>query len=291
VDTHTYYELLGVTPDADVSEIKTAFRRLTMKIHPDSGGTNAIFRKVKQAYDTLSDPTLRRQYDDYLSNQTEMYANDNQESNAPGWVRVDDTPGGNEASKPGHDGGHANSPPPRTEYDGAYSFKFTGHDGGHANSPPPHEDPGHTPPPSDPPRGDASGCRHDTEDPGHTPPPPGRNGFAPGLYTSLHADSLAQLVFDKDPFVRYMAAIDNRTPTQSLGYFSIDKDPFVRYAAATNPHTPTESLGLLAWDHWPFVRYAAAINPHTSYEDLKTLLSDKIPAIRMAANHTLSLRH
>ena len=295
MDTHTYYDLLGVTPDADISEIKTAFRRLTMKIHPDSGGTDALFRRVKRAYDTLSDPVLRCQYDDSLSHQAEMYGNDDQESNAPGWIRVDDTPSGNEASESGYDDDHASSSIPRTEHDGAYRFNFTGNDNDHANSPPPHGDPRHTPPPSGSPRGDASGCQHDTEDPRHTPPPsgspPGRNGFAPGLYTSLHADSLAQLVFDKDPFVRYMVAIDNRTPTQFLGYLSIDKDPFVRYAAAANPRTPIESLGLLAMDRQPFVRFAAASNPHTSHEDLRTLLSDKIPAVRMAASHTFSLHH
>ena len=184
MDTHTYYDLLGVTPDADISEIKTAFRRLTMKIHPDSGGTDALFRRVKRAYDTLSDPVLRCQYDDSLSHQAEMYGNDDQESNAPGWIRVDDTPSGNEASESGYDDDHASSSIPRTEHDGAYRFNFTGNDNDHANSPPPHGDPRHTPPPSGSPRGDASGCQHDTEDPSHTPPPsgspPGRNGFSSG---------------------------------------------------------------------------------------------------------------
>ncbi len=271
VDTDTYYDLLGVAPDASTEEIKAAYDQLSMRIRPDSGGTDALFSEVTKAYDTLSDPALRRQYDDSLLHQAEMYGNDDQEYNASGWVRVDDTPAGNETSEPGHNGDHANSPPPHTEYDGAYRFNFTGNDNDHANSPPPHGDPRHTPPPSG--------------------SPPGRNGFAPGLYTSLHADSLAQLVFDKDPFVRYMVAIDNRTPTQFLDYLSIDKDPFVRYAAAANPRTPIESLGLLAMDRQPFVRFAAASNPHTSHEDLRTLLSDKIPAVRMAASHTFSLHH
>ena len=191
VDTDTYYDLLGVAPDAGTEEIKAAYDQLSMRIRPDSGGTDALFSEVTKAYDTLSDPALRRQYDDSLLHQAEMYGNDDQEYNASGWVRVDDTPAGNETSEPGHNGDHANSPPPHTEYDGAYGFNFngddedqmdfppprtehdgdygfnfnfnfdfTGHDGDHANSPPPHGDPWHMPPPSG--------------------PPPSRNGFAPG---------------------------------------------------------------------------------------------------------------
>ena len=160
VDTDTYYDLLGVAPDAGTEEIKAAYDQLSMRIRPDSGGTDALFSEVTKAYDTLSDPALRRQYDDSLLHQAEMYGNDDQEYNASGWVRVDDTPAGNETSEPGHNGDHANSPPPHTEYDGAYNFDFTGHDGDHANSPPPHGDPWHMPPPSG--------------------PPPSRNGFAPG---------------------------------------------------------------------------------------------------------------
>ncbi|MCL4442836.1 MAG: J domain-containing protein [Actinobacteria bacterium] len=167
MDTDTYYDLLGVAPDAGTEEIKAAYDQLSMRIRPDSGGTDALFSEVTKAYDTLSDPALRRQYDDSLLHQAEMYGNDDQEYNASGWVRVDDTPAGNETSEPGHNGDHANSPPPHTEYDGAYNFNFngddedqmdfppprtehdgaygfnfnfdfTGHDGDHANSPPPH---------------------------------------------------------------------------------------------------------------------------------------------------------
>ncbi len=274
MSTETYYDLLGVTPDADTDQIRAAFRQLSMKIHPDSGGTDALFRTVKEAYDTLSDPVRRQQYDDLLSSPAGMYGNDEQEYNAPGWVRVDDTPSGNETSEPGHNGNHADSPPSHTEHDGAYRFNFTGNNDNQADSPPSHGDTWYTPPPSG--------------------QPPGHNGFASGYFAPTHADSetLAHLVlFDKDPFVRYEVAVNPRTPTQSLSYLSVDKNPFIRYAAATNPHTPIESLNLLAMDSQPFVRYAAATNPHTSYEYLRTLLSDKIPAIRMAADHTLSLHN
>ncbi|MCL4434842.1 MAG: DnaJ domain-containing protein [Actinobacteria bacterium] len=138
MDTDTYYDLLGVTPDAGTEEIKAAYDQLSMRIRPDSGGTDALFSEVKKAYDTLSDPAFRHQYDDSLSNQTEIYGNDNQEYNASGWVRVDDTPAGSDTSEPGHDGGHANSPPPHTEYDGAYGFNFNGNDENQMDFPPPH---------------------------------------------------------------------------------------------------------------------------------------------------------
>jgi curved DNA-binding protein CbpA len=131
VSTETYYDLLGVTPDADTDQIRAAFRQLSMKIHPDSGGTDALFRTVKEAYDTLSDPVRRQQYDDLLSSPAGMYGNDEQEYNAPGWVRVDDTPSGNETSEPGHNGNHADSPPPHgdTWYTPPPSGQPPGHNG------------------------------------------------------------------------------------------------------------------------------------------------------------------
>jgi DnaJ-class molecular chaperone len=61
----SYYDLLGVAPDASESEIKTAYRRLAREYHPDSGqpGDVARFREIQEAYETLSDPEKRRHYD------------------------------------------------------------------------------------------------------------------------------------------------------------------------------------------------------------------------------------
>ena len=58
-----HYNTLGVAKNATPEEIKKAYRKLAAQHHPDRGGNTAEFQKVQQAYDTLSDPEKRRQYD------------------------------------------------------------------------------------------------------------------------------------------------------------------------------------------------------------------------------------
>lgn len=63
-----YYEVLGVSKDADEKEIKSAFRRLAKKYHPDvSKEPDAAekFKEAQEAYAVLSDPDKRSQYDKY----------------------------------------------------------------------------------------------------------------------------------------------------------------------------------------------------------------------------------
>jgi DnaJ-class molecular chaperone len=60
-----YYKLLGVAKDASPEEIKRAFRKKAHEHHPDKGGDAEIFKKVNEAYQTLSDPVKRRQYDQF----------------------------------------------------------------------------------------------------------------------------------------------------------------------------------------------------------------------------------
>jgi curved DNA-binding protein len=58
-----YYQTLGVEKTASQDEIKKAYRKLAAKHHPDRGGDTATFQSIAQAYDTLSDPDKRAQYD------------------------------------------------------------------------------------------------------------------------------------------------------------------------------------------------------------------------------------
>lgn len=63
-----YYEILGVDKNASEAEIKSAFRKLAKKYHPDvSKEPNAAekFKEAQEAYAVLSDETKRRQYDQY----------------------------------------------------------------------------------------------------------------------------------------------------------------------------------------------------------------------------------
>ena len=69
-DESDYYELLEVLRDADPDEIKKAFRKKVIEVHPDTGGQTADsgreFIHLKAAYQILSDPFLRQQYDENL---------------------------------------------------------------------------------------------------------------------------------------------------------------------------------------------------------------------------------
>ena len=63
-----YYEVLGVSKDADDKEIKSAFRKLAKKYHPDvSKEPDAAekFKEAQEAYAVLSDESKRKQYDQY----------------------------------------------------------------------------------------------------------------------------------------------------------------------------------------------------------------------------------
>ena len=60
-----FYEILGLGRDADDPSIRSAYRILARRYHPDSGiGSNADkFREAAEAYETLIDPNRRRAYD------------------------------------------------------------------------------------------------------------------------------------------------------------------------------------------------------------------------------------
>jgi molecular chaperone DnaJ len=69
VPDRDYYELLGVARDADVAEIKKAYRKLAVRYHPDKnpgdGEAEERFKEAAEAYAVLSDPEKRARYDRY----------------------------------------------------------------------------------------------------------------------------------------------------------------------------------------------------------------------------------
>jgi molecular chaperone DnaJ len=99
-----YYELLGVPKKANAKDIRTAFRKLARKYHPDLNpgdkSSEEKFKQLQEAYDVLSDTKKRQMYDQYG-----FYS--------------DNIPGGG----PGGSGGHA----PDSE---GVNFDFNGFDFG-----------------------------------------------------------------------------------------------------------------------------------------------------------------
>lgn len=82
-----YYEILGVPRDASLEDIKKAYRRLAKQYHPDVNKddpqANEKFKEINEAYEVLSDPQKRAQYDrfgtvggDFSSFEGQQYASD-----------------------------------------------------------------------------------------------------------------------------------------------------------------------------------------------------------------------
>ena len=60
---NNFYKILGVSQNADLKEIKQNYRTLARQHHPDRGGNAETFKKINEAYQSLSDSQKRAEYD------------------------------------------------------------------------------------------------------------------------------------------------------------------------------------------------------------------------------------
>jgi len=68
MNIENYYDILGVKETASQDDIKKSYRKLAKENHPDAGGNEDKFKKISEAYDTLSDDQKRRMYDQRRTN-------------------------------------------------------------------------------------------------------------------------------------------------------------------------------------------------------------------------------
>lgn len=70
---HTYYDILGITPQAPQEIVRAVYRAWmqALKIHPDLGGDEDFAKKINLAYETLGDPERRVAYDAKIKIETE----------------------------------------------------------------------------------------------------------------------------------------------------------------------------------------------------------------------------
>ncbi len=61
--SYTYYEVLQTSPDAPPEHLRAAYRAAVRRAHPDQGGHPLMFRMVQAAWQVLSDPRTRAEYD------------------------------------------------------------------------------------------------------------------------------------------------------------------------------------------------------------------------------------
>ena len=99
-----YYQILGITSEAKLSEIKKAYRRLSIKFHPDKnpdddGYFSDMFKQINEAYEVLSDEQKREEYDasykgadqngkDFDDINTQDPVNANEEASVDPYLRI-----------------------------------------------------------------------------------------------------------------------------------------------------------------------------------------------------------
>lgn len=96
-----YYRILGVSRLASPEEVKSAFREMARKRHPDFGGTTDEFVALQRAYEVLSDAVKRAEYDAYLLKQAKAEASSLKERSSFNFApRVEEAPPEEVASAP-----------------------------------------------------------------------------------------------------------------------------------------------------------------------------------------------
>src|SRR6516165_2981088 len=94
VQFRDYYETLGVPKTAGEEEIRSAFRKLARKYHPDVAkdkkAAEEKFKEINEAYEVLSDPEKRKRYDELGAD----WEHGGAPQPPPGWGRGGMRPGG-----------------------------------------------------------------------------------------------------------------------------------------------------------------------------------------------------
>ena len=81
---HTYYDNLKVTRDAPIEVIRAAYKALAQKFHPDrnpKGDTTRTMQLINEAWETLSNPELRRKHDTWIREQEPAIVQDGHKPN------------------------------------------------------------------------------------------------------------------------------------------------------------------------------------------------------------------
>ena len=84
-----YYELLELSPNANLETIERVFRYFATKWHPDAGGDNVKFSLLIRAFETLKDPGSRAAYDVKYQQRQQQAANIVEHARAAGTDTVD----------------------------------------------------------------------------------------------------------------------------------------------------------------------------------------------------------
>lgn len=84
-----YYELLEVSPNANLETIERVFRYFATKCHPDAGGDKQRFATLIRAFETLKDPAARAAYDARYQQRQQQAANLIDSASAAGHDTVD----------------------------------------------------------------------------------------------------------------------------------------------------------------------------------------------------------